>query len=269
VADESRPPLEHEAAARERKQLARSARCSRDRSTAPQSCSSVESALTADEKSSMTREARAALAAVMVAQSVLGAQDTTKKVTPASAVRVSAPTLESLVAEESQRRANIARVLILTNPTTAQQQQDLKKLNDQLYVDQRVVQGTREQLQAATEAMRKQSNTTLVVTFASDPANTSRVSGVALAVDGARTSSLAFTDSSSASLRAGAAEEMFRGTVLPTSHEIALTAIVNGQPQQQMLRVKVTPGAVTYVQFGLLDGKLVRTAWAGVGTNPF
>lgn len=216
----------------------------------------------------MTREARAALAAVMVAQSVLGAQDTTKKVTPASAVQVSAPTLESLVAEESQRRANIARVLILTNPTTAQQQQDLKKLNDQLYVDQRVSQGTREQLQAATAAMRKQSNTTLVVTFAADAA-TSRVTGVALSVDGARTSSLAFADSSSASLRAGAAEEMFRGTVLPTTHEIALTAIVNGQPQQQSLRVKVQPGAVTYVQFGLLDGKLVRTAWAGVGTNPF
>src|SRR5262245_47228017 len=224
VADESRPPLEHEAAARERKQSARSARCSRDRSTAPQHVRLSNRLSPQTRKSSMTREARAALAAVMVAQSVLGAQDTTKKVTPASAVQVSAPTLESLVAEESQRRANIARVLLLTNPTTAQQAQDLKKLNDQLYVDQRISQATRDQLQTASEAMRKQSNTTLVVTFATDPA-ASRVSGVALSVDGGRTSSLAFSDSSSASLRAGAAEEMFRGTVLPTTHEIALTAI--------------------------------------------
>ena len=225
----------------------------------------------------MKRVALPALAVLLVAvpQIDLGAQDTTtaqrrpQPAANAAATPTYSSPLEQLVAEEAQRRANIARILLLTNPQVANQQEALKLLSDQLYGDEALVYATRDQLTKAAEALRKQPSTLLVVLFAADSASASGVSSVALSVDGANTASKASADTLATALRVGGATEMFRGGVLPMSHSVVLTATVNGQPQQQSVRVNIPSDAVTYVQFALQAGKLIQTTWASRGTNPF
>jgi hypothetical protein len=222
----------------------------------------------------MKREALLALTALAMAFPILRAQDTTaarRQARTDTAMRVAAPgtPLEQLVAEEAQRRANIARVLLLTNAQVANQQEALKLLSDQLYVDEQLVSATRNQLITASEALHKQPSTALVVLFAADSASVSSLASVALSIDGANTTTTSYSDTTRAALRVGAADELFRGAVLPTPHSIVLTAVVNGQPQQLAARVKALGDATTYVQFALQDGKLVQIAWASRGTNPF
>ena len=226
----------------------------------------------------MKREALTALAALLMATPALGAQDTTsaqKRPVAADTTRkMTAPAppgtpLEQLVMEEAQRRTNIARVLLLTNPQVANLQEALKQQSDQLFVDEQLVGATRDQLTLAADALHKQPNTTLVVLFASDSATAPRVASVALSIDGASTATVAYSDTAKTALRIGAADEVFRGAVLPTPHSIVLTAVVNGQPQQLLTRVKAIGDAVTYVQFAVQDGKLVQTSWASRATTPF
>ena len=218
----------------------------------------------------MKRVALLALAALLVAVPRLGAQDTTaaQRANVASAKQYGSP-LEQLVAEESQRRANIAKILILTNPQVANQQEALKLLSDQLYGDEALVYATRDQLIRAAQALRKQPSTLLVVLFAADSATAAGIGGLALSIDGANTTAKSNADTLATALRVGGAAEMFRGAVLPMSHNVVLTATVNGQPQQQSIRVNIPSDAVTYVQFAIQGGQLIQTTWASRGTNPY
>jgi hypothetical protein len=224
----------------------------------------------------MKREALFALTALVMALPVAGAQDTTRvQRQPADTTRrltTPAPAgtpLETLVAEESQRRANIARVLLITNAQVAVQQEALKNLSDQLTVSQQLVGATRGQLTLAADALHKQPTTTLSVLFAADSASAPQIGTLALSIDGANTMSMNLSDTSRTAFRVGAADEVFRGAVLPTPHTIVLTTTVNGQPQQLVARVRALGDAVTYVQFAVQEGKLVQTSWASRIPNPF
>jgi hypothetical protein len=215
----------------------------------------------------MKRHALAALAALLMAIPVLPAQDTSQ------VTRLTVPqlpgSLGQLVSEEAQRRANIARVLLLTNAQVAVQQEALRNLSDQLYVDEQLVGATYSQLKLAAEALRRQPSTTLVVLFAADSGSAPQIGSVVLSIDGANTSQTTYSDTAKTALRVGAADELFRGAVLPTPHTIVLTAVVNGQPQQLPVRVRAVGDAATYVQFAVQEGKLVQTAWASRSANPF
>lgn len=225
----------------------------------------------------MKREALAALIALTMAVSTAGAQDTTRasRQTGADTTRRMTPAappgtpLEQLVAEESQRRANIARVLLITNAQVAVQQEALKNLSDQLSVSEQLVGGTRGQLTLAAEALHKQPSTMLSVLFAADSASALQIGSLSLSIDGANTATMNVSDTTRTAFRVGAADEVFRGAVLPTPHTIVLTATVNGQPQQLVARVRALGDAVTYVQFAVQEGKLVQTAWASHISNPF
>ncbi|HEY7232571.1 MAG TPA: hypothetical protein VH539_00415 [Gemmatimonadaceae bacterium] len=224
----------------------------------------------------MKREALMALLALGMVP-VLRAQDTTRAQRPVASdttkrSTVAVPTgtpLEQLVAEESQRRANIARVLLITNSQVAVQQEALRNLSDQLYVSEQLVGATHGQLKLVAEALRKQPSTMLSVLFAADSLSAPRVSNLALSIDGANTVMMAVSDTARTAFRVGAADELFRGAVLPTPHTIVLTTTVNGQPQQLVTRVRALGDAITYVQFAIQEGKLVQTSWASRTTNPF
>jgi hypothetical protein len=226
----------------------------------------------------MKREALMALLALGMALPALGAQDTTRAQRPVASdttrrmTTAAAPAgtpLEQLVSEEAQRRANIARVLLITNAQVAVQQQALRNLSDQLYVSEQLVDATHGQLSLAAEALRKQPSTMLSVLFAVDSSAAASVGSVALSIDGASTLTMGLSDTTRTALRVGAADELFRGAVLPTPHSIVLTATINGQPQQILTRVRALGDAVTYVQFAIQEGKLVQTSWASRTPNPF
>lgn len=229
------------------------------------------------EKSGMKREALMTLIALGMALPALSAQDTTRAQRPVAsdttrrmttAMPAGTP-LEQLVAEEAQRRANIARVLLITNAQVAVQQEALRNLSDQLYVSEQLVGATHGQLKLAAEALDKQPSTMLAVLFAADSSAASQIGSLALSIDGAATMSLSMSDTARTAFRVGAADELFRGAVLPTPHTIVLTTTVNGQPQQLVARVRALGDAVTYVQFAIQEGKLVQTAWASRTSNPF
>src|SRR3954468_24322737 len=229
------------------------------------------------EKSGMKREALMTLIALGMALPALGAQDTTRAQRPVAsdttrrmtAVAPAGTPLEQLVAEEAQRRANIARVLLITNAQVAVQQEALRNLSDQLYVSEQLVGATHGQLSLAAEALHKQPSTMLSVLFAADSMSAPQVGGLALSIDGANTAMVGISDTARTAFRVGAADELFRGAVLPTPHTIVLTTTVNGQPQQIVARVRALGDAVTYVQFAIQEGKLVQTAWASRTSNPF
>ncbi|HEY2379047.1 MAG TPA: hypothetical protein VGH98_23910 [Gemmatimonadaceae bacterium] len=225
----------------------------------------------------MKREALMALTALGMALPALRAQDTTRAQRPVAsdttrrmtaAVPAGTP-LEQLVAEEAQRRANIARVLLITNAQVAVQQEALRNLSDQLYVSEQLVGATHGQLALAAEALKKQPSTVLSVLFAADSVAAPSVGSLALSIDGANTTMMTVSDTARTAFRVGAADELFRGAVLPTPHTIVLTATLNGQPQQLVTRVRALGDAVTYVQFAIQDGKLVQTSWASHTANPF
>src|SRR6185503_2602813 len=135
----------------------------------------------------MRRQALVALTTLLAALPAAGAQDTT------TARRPAGTPLEQLVTEESQRRANIARVLLLTNTQVANQQEALKQLSDQLYVDEQLVGATRLQLVTAAQALNKQPSTALVVLLAADSTSASALTNVALSIDGANTNARTYT----------------------------------------------------------------------------
>ena len=225
----------------------------------------------------MKREALMALMALGMALPALGAQDTTRAQRPVAqdttrrmttAVPAGTP-LEQLVSEEAQRRANIARVLLITNSQVAVQQEALRNLSDQLYVSEQLVGATHGQLSLAADALHKQPSTMLSVLFSADSASAMQVAGVGLSIDGANSFIHGLSDTTRTALRVGAADELFRGAVLPTPHTIVLVATVNGQPQQIVARVRALGDAVTYVQFAVQEGKLVQTSWASHTSNPF
>jgi hypothetical protein len=225
----------------------------------------------------MKREALLALLALAMALPVVGAQDTTRvQRQPATdttrRMTTAAPAgtpLEQLVAEESQRRANIARVLLITNAQVAVQQEALKNLSDQLSISEQLVGATKGQLTLAADALHKQPSTMLSVLFAADSTSAPQIGSLALSIDGASTASMNVSDTTRTAFRVGAADEVFRGAVLPTPHTIMLTVTVNGQAQQLVTRVRALGDAVTYVQFAVQEGKLVQTSWASRISNPF
>src|SRR5215467_13773780 len=142
----------------------------------------------------MKREALIALIALGMVP-VLRAQDTTRAQRPVATdttkrMTAAAPAgtpLEQLVTEESQRRANIARVLLITNAQVAVQQEALRNLSDQLYINEQLVGATHFQLALAAEALRKQPSTMLSVLFAADSLGAAHLSNIALSIDGAST----------------------------------------------------------------------------------
>jgi len=158
---------------------------------------------------------------------------------------------------------------LITNAQVAVQQEALRNLSDQLYVSEQLVDATHGQLSLAAEALRKQPSTMLSVLFAADSISATQVGGLALSIDGASTALTTVNDTTRTAFRVGAADELFRGAVLPTPHTIVLTTTVNGQPQQLVARVRALGDAVTYVQFAIQEGKLVQTSWASRTSNPF
>src|SRR3954462_13548902 len=154
------------------------------------------------EKSGMKREALMTLIALVMAIPAVGAQDTTRAQRPVgsdttrrmTAVAPAGTPLEQLVAEEAQRRANIARVLLITNAQVAVQQEALRNLSDQLYVSERIVGATRGQLQLAADALHKQSSTMLSGLFGADSTGVYQIGSLALSIDGANTATIGMSD---------------------------------------------------------------------------
>lgn len=217
----------------------------------------------------MKRVALATLAAlVMTSPARLDAQDTTaaqRRDTTAAATRTAAanPGLEAALTKVAEQRARVARVLLLTNDAVNDQQNRLRQLDAELLQAQLNLAAQRDQFKGLSEALQKSGSAMLVVLFRAD-SGAAAPGTFALSIDGANTTQRAYSDSgAAAALRAGATDEVFRGAVLPTAHNLVVSASVGGQSLSQTLRVNTAPDAVTYVEFAVRNGALVQTNWTG------
>ncbi len=139
------------------------------------------------------------------------------------------------------------------------EQGSLRQLDSILVTAQNKLALQRERLKALRKAVGSRDQSMLVVLFRTDPGQ--RPSSIALDLDGASTASKSYSDTTAAALRAGGADELFRGSVLPVEHTVSISTTVNGQPVSQTATVTPASHDITYLEFDLRGGRLVQNAW--------
>lgn len=169
--------------------------------------------------------------------------------------------IDNVMAQLAQQRA-----LVLT---LSGEQGALLKLDSLLTIAQDQLGDQHERLVALGDALKQGTGAMLVVLFRADSGGGAGVQGGSLAIDGAAPVARTYTTAAASALGVGAVDEVFRGAVLPSTHKLAFTATVNGQPTTQTVEVSTAGDAVTYVQFTLRNGQLVPTTWTSRGTTPF
>jgi len=228
----------------------------------------------------MKRVALAALATIAVAMAApLAAQETTygqKRQQLVQELETTQRALQELRGQRLQLAARIENVLAQVTEQRAQQlmlsseQSALRQMDSLLTAAQDNLGEQRDRLMTLGDAVRRRTGAVLVVLFRADSStNREEVANAALTVDGTSAATRTYTETARSALRLGAVDEVFRSSVLPTAHSVAINLTVNGQPLTQTVNVNVSGDAVTYVQFALRNGQLVQTTWTSKGTTPF
>jgi hypothetical protein len=229
---------------------------------------------------SMRRAALLALATITVAiAGPVGAQETSypqKRQQLVQELENTQRQLQELRGARLQLAARIENVLAQLTEQRAQQlmlsseQSSLRQMDSLLTAAQDNLGDQRDRLLTLGDAVRRRSGAVLVVLFRADSsASNDAIASAALTVDGANAATRTYTETSRGALRLGAVDEVFRASVLPTSHSVVLNLTVGGQPVTQTVNVNASGDAVTYVQFALRNGQLVQTTWTSKGTTPF
>ena len=170
--------------------------------------------------------------------------------------------IENVIATVAQQRA---QALLMSNEQSALQQLDVI-----LTLSQDNLLAQRERFQSLADVVRQRGGAVLVVLLRADSSSTPQVLGeTSLTVDGAPAVSRTYTSTSNSALAIGAVDPLYRSTVLPTAHTIAVSAIVNGTPVNHSVQVTAPGASVTYVQFAVRNGQIVHTTWTSRGTTPF
>ena len=169
--------------------------------------------------------------------------------------------IEAVIAQMMRDRA---QALLLANETTALQQLDaiLTSSQDNLLAQ-------RDRFLTIGDAVRRRSGAVLVVLLRADSSAQQQLTGAVLTLNGAQVENRTYSVAASNALNVGAVDQVYRSNVLPTSHTVAVTVTVNGQPVTQNVTVSAAPEAVTYVQFAVRNGQVTPTTWSSRGTTPF
>jgi hypothetical protein len=184
--------------------------------------------------------------------------------------------LQELRGQRLQLAARIENVLAQVTEQRAQQlmlsseQSALRQMDSLLTAAQDNLGDQRDRLMTLGDAVRRRTGAVLVVLFRADSSTSQdNVASASLTVDGTSAATRSYTETARSALRLGAVDEVFRASVLPTAHMVAINLMVNGQPVTQTVNVSASGDAVTYVQFALRNGQLVQTTWTSKGTTPF
>jgi len=85
--------------------------------------------------------------------------------------------------------------------------------------------------------------------------------GAVVMVDGEQVAVVTVTPERAKSLRAGAAEELYRSEISPVDHKIVVSLAGRGLSAGEVLTLPAAPREVRYVEFALKNGRLVPTTW--------
>ena len=175
-------------------------------------------------------------------------------------VRVEARVDNALARSLEQR----ARLLLLSPEQGA-----LLQLDSMLASAQDRMQDQRDRMQSLGDAVRRRSGAVLVVLLSADSLPAGGLGGVKVVIDSAGTITRGYSPVAIEALQHGAVDQLYRSEVLPTSHDVWVTASIGGQQVEQRVAVEAKEGTVTYLQFSVLNGQLVPSTWTSRGTSPF
>ena len=175
-------------------------------------------------------------------------------------VRVEAR-VDNVYAQSLERRA---RTLLMSPEQSA-----LLQLDSMLASAQDRMQDQRDRMQALGDAVRRRSGAVLVILLGADSLPDGGLGAVKVVLDSSGTIDRGYSQIALEALQHGAVDEIYRGEVLPTSHEVWMTATIGGQPVERRVSVAVKEGTVTYLQFSVHNGQLVPRTWTSRGTSPF
>ncbi|HEY9479581.1 MAG TPA: hypothetical protein VIP79_05810 [Gemmatimonadaceae bacterium] len=175
-------------------------------------------------------------------------------------VRVEAR-VDNAYAESLQRRAQ----LLLMSP----EQSALLQLDSMLASAQDRMQDQRDRMQSLGDAVRRRSGAVLVVLLGADSLPPGGLGAVKVVLDSSGAIDRGYSQLAVEALQHGAVDEIYRGEVLPTSHDVWITAAIGGQQVERRVSVTASEGVVTYLQFSVRNGQLVPRTWTSRGTSPF
>lgn len=175
-------------------------------------------------------------------------------------VRVEAR-VDNVYAQSLERRARI----LLMSP----EQNALLQLDSMLASAQDRMQDQRDRMQSLGDAVRRRSGAVLVVLLSADSLPTDALGDVKVVVDSAGAINRGYSQLAIEALQHGAVDELYRGEVLPTSHDVWVIAMVGGQRVERRVSVAAKEGTVTYLQFSVRGGQIVPSTWTSRGTSPF
>lgn len=175
-------------------------------------------------------------------------------------VRVEAR-VDNAYAQSLDRRA---RMLLLSPEQGA-----LLQLDSMLATAQERMQEQRERMQSLGDAVRRRSGAVLVVLLKADSLPSGGLGDVKVIVDSSGAISRGYSPIALEALQHGAVDQLYRGEVLPTSHDVWVIASLGGQQVEQRVSVVAKEGTVTYLQFSVRNGQLVPSTWTSQGTSPF
>lgn len=175
-------------------------------------------------------------------------------------VRVEAR-VDNVYAQALEQRA---RTLLMSPEQSA-----LLQLDSMLASAQDRMQDQRDRMQALGDAVRRRSGAVLVVLLGADSLADGGLGDVKVVLDSSGTINRGYSQLAIEALQHGAVDEIYRGELLPTSHEVWMTAMVGGRQVERRVSVAVKEGTVTYLQFSVRDGQLVPSTWTSRGTSPF
>jgi hypothetical protein len=152
----------------------------------------------------------------------------------------------------------------------ASETQALQGLDSVLTQSENNLLAQRDRFLAISDAVRRRTGAVLVVLMRADSSSAAQqLSGANLSIDNAQLETRTYTGESNRALSLGAVDQLYRASVLPTSHTVTLQVNVNGQTQSQSANVTVAGESVTYIQFVVRNGQLTYTTWTSRGTTPF
>lgn len=170
--------------------------------------------------------------------------------------------VEAVAAKASEARAS---QLLLSHETTA-----LRSLDSVLTSAQDNLLAQRDRFLSLGEAVRRRAAAELVVVIKVDSSGqVQRIDNLSVQVDSAPAVTRHYSAGAVDALNSGAVDEAYHSNVLPATHTIAATALINGVSVTKSANVDVPTSAVTYVQFAIRNGQLVLSTWSNhSGTSP-
>lgn len=175
-------------------------------------------------------------------------------------VRVEAR-VDNVYAKSLEQRA---RTLLMSPEQNA-----LLQLDSMLASAQDRMQDQRDRMQSLGDAVRRRTGAVLVVLLGADSLPDGGLGSVKVVLDSAGTVERDYSQVAIEALQHGAVDEIYRGEVLPTSHDVWITAAIGGHEVERRASVEVAEGMVTYLQFSVRNGQIVPSTWTSRGTSPF